>query len=192
MDDTANWVITQGQALTTWYGGGSATCSITNFDQAASYSVTYEVLDKHLFTTNALTATGTYDTNDHTVLGHTVEKVSEVETRVSVVERGKANKQSMAYFTPTFFNAWVADTPFGYYKDDMGRVWFKGGLKSGTIGSAACILMVGFRPSQTLTFVVISNGAIGKLTIDSLGNLIPVSGSNVSFSLDGISFRAEQ
>ena len=186
------WNIATSATQPTAYGKEMAWQYDSDFDPAASYSATYEVLDKYLYTTNAVSATGTYDTNDHTVLGHTVEKVSEVETRVSVVEKGKANKQSMAYFTPTFFNAWVADTPFGYYKDDMGIVRFKGGLKSGTLNTNACIMMVGFRPTQTLTFTVISNGAIGKLTIDSLGNVIPVSGSNVSFSFDGISFRAEQ
>ena len=182
------------------YGKYIARIPPTLYDPAASYSVTYEVLDEYLFTTNALTATGTYDTNDHTVLGHTVEKVSEVETKVSVVERGKANKNQMSWIAPTLLNGWVnlggVTATSGYYKDEFGLVRLRGYIKSGitTQGTILFTLPLGYRPAATEGFMVYANdgASIGTISISSGGNVAFITGSSLDMSLSGVSFRAEQ
>ena len=177
-----------------------ASITVGNYDASASYSTSYEVLDKHLYTTNAITATGTYDTNDHTVLGHTVEKVSEVETMVSVVERGKANKNQMSWIAPTLLNGWVnlggVTATSGYYKDEFGLVRLRGYIKSGitTQGTILFTLPLGYRPAATEGFMVYANdgASIGTISISSGGNVAFITGSSLDMSLSGVSFRAEQ
>lgn len=92
----------------------------------------------------------------------------------------------------TFTNSWVnfdTDRPAGFYKD-RGRTYLTGLLKSGTVGSSAFTLPSGYRPASVngLIFAVDSNGAFGVIVILSTGTVIPSSGSNVYFSLEGISF----
>ena len=187
-----NWVV---QPMVDSYGTERVYTIIALFDPTASYSVTYEVLDKYLYTTNALTATGTYDTNDHTVLGHTVEKVAEIETRVSVVERGKANKNQGNYIAPVLLNSWVnyggTDAVAGYMLDDFGWVNIKGRIKSGTIGQTAWVMPVGLRPKETLRFTASSNDLFGEVKVSTDGTIVPTVGSNVSFNIQ-IRYRAEQ
>jgi hypothetical protein len=102
----------------------------------------------------------------------------------------KANKVQEAWITPTLTNAWVAfDTRTAKYKKtEFGRVYLKGIVKSGTIGSAIFTLPVGYRPDETLTYAIVSNGAFGYVTINTDGTVICTLGSNVSVSLSGISF----
>ena len=194
--DNHNWTIENNLLYS--YGLFRAYTS-TNFDPTAFYEVTYEVLDKYLYTTNALTATGTYDTNDHTVLGHTVEKVSEVETRVSVVERGKANAQQPNWIAPTLLNGWVnyggINDTVAYFKDSLGMIHLKGFMSGGTLGVSAFLLPVGYRPLLAATFATVANNAIGAITVTSSGGVIMgANGLGTGwFSLSSIPpFRAEQ
>ena len=194
--DNHNWTIENNLLYS--YGLFRAYTS-TNFDPTAFYEVTYEVLDKYLYTTNALTATGTYDTNDHTVLGHTVEKVSEVETRVSVVERGKANAQQPNWIAPTLLNGWVnyggINDTVAYFKDSLGMIHLKGFISGGTLGVSAFPLPVGYRPLLAATFATVANNAIGAITVTSSGGVIMgANGLGTGwFSLSSIPpFRAEQ
>ena len=100
-----------------------------------------------------------------------------------------------AWTAPTLTNAWIN---FGgtlgtaaYRKDAMGFVHLKGVVKSGTIGSAIFELPVGYRPAGDTRFPVVSNNAFGVCAISSAGSVVPTVGSNVSFSLDGITFRGD-
>lgn len=95
----------------------------------------------------------------------------------------------------TFQNSWV---DFGgtaqtcaYLKDSMGFVHLKGLMKSGTIGAVAFNLPAGFRPLAFARFGSISNGSFGAIDLSAAGDFTPAAGSNTSFSLDGITFRAE-
>ncbi len=93
----------------------------------------------------------------------------------------------------SFLNSWVNyDTAnwngAAYRRVSSGMVILRGLIKSGTVGSAAFTLPVGYRPSKNMTFAVPSNDAFGRLTIDSSGNVNPTIGSNVYFALDGVTF----
>ena len=95
---------------------------------------------------------------------------------------------------PAFENSWVnygsGFESAGFYKDPFGRVHLKGLVKTGTVGVAMFTLPSGYRPSATVLFSVHSNGAEGRVDINSSGAVIAVSPSNNAYvSLDGISFR---
>jgi hypothetical protein len=97
-----------------------------------------------------------------------------------------------AWIAPTFVNSWVNfGAPYqtaGYFKDAGGVVHIRGLIKSGTVGSAAFVLPTGYRPSATSIFTTSANSAFGETRIDASGNVTPTTGSNVYFSLDGITF----
>jgi hypothetical protein len=89
----------------------------------------------------------------------------------------------------------VFSTP-AYYKDSRGQVYLKGLIKNGTIVPNVLLftLPAGYRPSETLIFdattYAASSYVVGRVDINSLGEVRFVSGGNTFFSLDGISFRA--
>ena len=98
------------------------------------------------------------------------------------------------YFDVTFLNAW---TNFGsgwanssYSKDSSGYVRLRGMLKSGTVGTTAFNIPVGFRPAATASFSVLSNGLFGRVDISSAGDVTPQPPCNNAYvSLDGIQFQ---
>lgn len=94
---------------------------------------------------------------------------------------------------PTLQNSWVAYgagvTDPGYYKDG-GRVYLQGTVKSGVIGSLPIFtLPLGLRPAGWLNFANSSNSSVGQVSINAAGEVVPLAGSNLYFSLDGVSFR---
>lgn len=103
-----------------------------------------------------------------------------------------------SYIAPSFSNSWVnygsVYSIAGYYKDKFGIVHLRGLIKSGTINAAAFTLPSGYRPAyRHMQATVSNNGAaeiISRIDVDTNGDVIPVTGSNTYFSLDGISFRA--
>ncbi len=189
-----NWLLTRTSDVND-NGIASALISAALYDPTASYSVTYQILDKYLFTTNSLSQSATYSTNDHTVLQEVVREVDDVETRVSVLEITKANRQQPQWIAPTLLNGWVnfgaPASTIGYFKDEMGFVHVKGKIKSGTIGANALIFLVGYRPLENHTITTTSNGVYGNFNILPDGSLLTIAGSNVSFDLD-CTFLAEQ
>lgn len=93
---------------------------------------------------------------------------------------------------PTLLNGWVnaaAGQEVFYYKDTQGRVQVRGRIKDGTMGAAAFTFPAGSRPSTQRSFPVDSNGAFGRVFINSDGQLIPNVGTNTLIVLDPISFR---
>jgi hypothetical protein len=95
-----------------------------------------------------------------------------------------------AWTAVTFANSWVnfdAAHPTQYRK--IGEdVEIRGAIKSGTVAQAAFTLPVGYRPSQEQTYAVVSNGALGILTINLTGTVVPATGSNVYFYLPSLRF----
>jgi hypothetical protein len=102
----------------------------------------------------------------------------------------------IAWTAPTLLNSWVnygdVWSTAGYYKDENGRVHLKGLVKNGTIDQNIFVLPAGFRPSKYLLFPVQTVDTIGRCNIKSDGGVQPDVGSANWFSLDGISFLAEQ
>jgi hypothetical protein len=94
--------------------------------------------------------------------------------------------------TVGFTNGW---TNFGsvygtaaFRFDADGTVRLRGLIKSGTLNTAAFTLPAGFRPPSSRLFVAWANATLASVEIDPSGAVIPNGGSNLSMTLDGITF----
>lgn len=102
-----------------------------------------------------------------------------------------------SWTAPTLLNSWVnfggSRVTAGYWKDKYGVVHLRGVIKSGTTTNPTVLftLPTGYRPTGRNYFAVSSNGAFGSCFIDSDGNVYFEAGSNVAYSLCGITFRTE-
>lgn len=92
-------------------------------------------------------------------------------------------------FGGTWANYGGSFEPAQYWKDYAGIVHLGGMVKSGTIGTTIFTLPAGYRPQTILTFAVFSNNAFGYCQVNPDGTVVASGGSNVSFSLSGITFR---
>lgn len=108
----------------------------------------------------------------------------------------KRNLALPDWITPTLSGTWVAfGAPYatpGYWRDSAGIVHLRGVAKSGAVGTTIFTLPAGLRPGFEMIMVSFSGGAFGVIVIQTNGNVVANSGSNASFVLDGMSFRAEQ
>lgn len=100
---------------------------------------------------------------------------------------------SPTWTAPSFLNSWVNDASglfntAGYYKDQFGRVYLRGLVKTGTVGLPIFNLPAGFRPAKENVFATVSNGVFADARVEPDGDVVAAAGSNVWFSLDGISF----
>ena len=97
---------------------------------------------------------------------------------------------------PGFDNSWVnwgaPNFDAGYWKDPFGFVHLQGVIKSGTVGDSSFTLPPGLRPAATAgPFIVLSNGAAGRVDVGADGTVTPISPSdNTYVSLQGIYFQA--
>lgn len=112
---------------------------------------------------------------------------NETDTRLTTLQTAPT------WTAPTFQNGWTNyDTTYqlaGYQKDAWGRVYLKGLVRSGTVGSCIFTLPDGFRPPRrTLHAVQTHNDTIGRLDVLPTGCVTPVTASNLWVSLDDISF----
>lgn len=94
----------------------------------------------------------------------------------------------------TLQNSWVNYgpnyNPAGYWKDPFGIVHLRGIISSGTMSTTAFTLPPGYLPANREQFACVSNYSVGAVEILPTGTVFPFVGSNVYFSLDGITFRA--
>lgn len=96
---------------------------------------------------------------------------------------------------PTLLNSWVdlggTSRAAGYYVDALGIVHLEGSIQTGTAvaGTQLFQLPEGLRPSERLYFIVNSSSGVGTLYIDPDGFVYFESGSNLSFSFNGVYFR---
>ena len=96
----------------------------------------------------------------------------------------------------TLQNSWVLDAGFSapqYTKAADGLVSVKGFIRNGSMTDDSIIatLPAGYRPGLRALFATYTNGAVGRIDIDSSGNIRFRSGSNAWFSMDGTTFYAE-
>ena len=103
--------------------------------------------------------------------------------------------KSETVIAPVLQNSWVnyggSRTVAGYWKDKDSIVHLEGLIKSGTTASPTLLftLPAGYRPSGRQYFPVYSNDLFGSLFIEITGLVYFQTGSNVSFSLSGVSFK---
>lgn len=135
-----------------------------------------------------------------------LKKIEEIRTQISMLPDSsaalaeankiiatKAASALDAWTTPTLLNSWVnfggGFFNAGFYKDPFGIVHLRGVIASGVLAQAAFVLPAGYIPTSTVMVGVNSNDAMGRLHIDTTGQVIPRIGSNVFFTLDSITFR---
>lgn len=94
-------------------------------------------------------------------------------------------------FTNSWANFGGSEQTAQYMKDASGFVHLRGMIKSGTITASAFTLPSGYVPAANENFVVVSNGAMGYVSINNVGAVTPNAGSNVWVSLAGITFQAD-
>jgi hypothetical protein len=102
------------------------------------------------------------------------------------------------WITPNLINDWVQYGDIwetaAYYKDDFGIVHIKGMVKDGTLGSPAFVLPSGYRPSKSTFIAAVyfdgTSYGVGRIEIQSNGNVIPRTASNRLVSFGYTSFRA--
>jgi len=100
------------------------------------------------------------------------------------------NPKIPAWVAPTFTNSWANGGSAAYTKDNMNCVMLRSFITSGTVGTAAFTLPVGYRPVTQESFAVNSNGALGIVTVATNGAVNINSGSNVYLYLSNIRFQA--
>jgi hypothetical protein len=100
----------------------------------------------------------------------------------------------LEWIEPSLLNGWVnydnVRPQVAYAKDSLGWIHIKGLIKGGSIGQPAFIFPEKYRIQDVeKSFSVVSNSAFGVFKVDEPnGAATPYIGSNVWFSLDGISF----
>ena len=105
----------------------------------------------------------------------------------------KANKKQEAWISPTLLNG--ATGTVQYRKNEMGRVEFRGNLRSNS-GSSLFILPDGYRPREDCVFIApISNqlkDTIRRFKIISIGSFYGgLAYGDFEFSLSGVSFPVD-
>ncbi|CAB4216881.1 hypothetical protein UFOVP1590_4 [uncultured Caudovirales phage] len=97
--------------------------------------------------------------------------------------------------TPTLANSWVdgggGEVAFGYYKDSMGVVYFRGAVKSGTLGVTILntALSAAYRPaSGSRTFVTFCNAtpSAALIQIATDGNIYIAGPANTVVGFNGV------
>lgn len=117
-----------------------------------------------------------------------------VSTAQQAALDAKADKALEAWTAPTLTNSWISNgsgyNSVGFYKDSFGVVHLRGLIESGSMQASAFTLPVGYRPPAREFFGTVSNALFGSVFVDPDGTVVPWSGSNTWFSLDGLTFRA--
>lgn len=95
------------------------------------------------------------------------------------------------WFNASLNSGWsnTYGSPFpaaGYTIDQSGRVTCRGTVNGGT--ATIFTLPVNFRPTSTMLFSTIANGATGRLQVDSSGNVTLPTGTATGVDLSSISF----
>jgi len=179
-----------------------ANITVTNNILISPYTISANNAAIRLFANNYICANniitgGTYyiglDTS--TFIGKTSNNLIDAGTSASDVLGTKQNVQ----YTPVtvFSNSWVNfGSPYsnaGYLKDENGFVHLRGVVSGGTVNLKAFSLPTRHCPEATILVPVISNGVLAVCKIDTSGDgggvTLLTGGSNVSFHLDGISFK---
>lgn len=180
------------------YGNEGLYTLAANFDPSATYSVTYLMLDK----SPIVPFTGSYASNEKSMLEELKEAVQQNATSVSVLMNKKVEKNvPVVQIKPTLLNGWVEYLSgyhhVRYYKDSSGIVHLTGLVKTGAINTEMFKLAEGYRPVATIVFAQqASTGSTARLDIFPGGgvyfNYAASWNTDSWVSLDGISFVAEQ
>jgi len=125
-------------------------------------------------------------------------QINSSQIKDQAITASKISPLAVAWTAPTLQNNWVnynasLYTPASYSKDSIGMVHLRGLIKNGvtTIDTTIFTLPAGCRPIKAMHIPVASNGAFGNIKIEVNGEVKFQVGSSSWFSLDGITFYAE-
>ena len=146
----------------------------SQYDQSATYTVTYLPLDLYLLTGPVQAIDGEYSANLKTTVDTLARSQADALTRVSVLESQKAGKEQPQWIMPTLLNGWVnydgGYEQSGYLKDSFGFVHIRGFIKSGNgaSGTSLFTLPKGYRPLTSCGFPALSsnNSALAPIIIE--------------------------
>lgn len=99
-----------------------------------------------------------------------------------------------SWTAPTLLGSWSnygsGYNPAGYFQDAFGIVHLRGLVQGGTQGTTVFTLPSGSRPANQMLFVAISNNLLGRIGVDTSGNVIAdlLSSPGTWISLDGMTF----
>ncbi|NWL90436.1 hypothetical protein DMN77_23070 [Paenibacillus sp. 79R4] len=164
-------------------GGQRAVCPMPNFDQSASYSVTYLKLDK----SPVVPILGVVAANEKAQLSDLTSGVAEALHGVSVLTQKKAEKDAPGWITPTLLNGWVVYSgyPTLSIRKDSNNLYFDGLIKGGVYSPNTLIaqLPAGYRPRLAKVVDVPCLTGAGEYSIAHL--LIHGDGKILIFSSPG-------
>jgi hypothetical protein len=177
------------------YGKQMAIIYTSNYDQAATYTATYLMLDR----SPVVPFIGSYAANEKTLLADLVDSVQQNTARVSVLENKKADKDNPAWLTPTLLNGWSSSS-VKYLKMNDELVVIRGITTGGVVapGTLLFTLPVGYRPGNLTEIRVRSSNGSGvespnaTIMIDSAGQVKTQNTTYMTVWLDGLSFLAEK
>ena len=119
-----------------------------------------------------------------------------IESAILAIAEAIKNNEATGFIDASYENAWVRyDTTYrnaAYMRTSTGRVFIRGMIKGGVMNTDAFTVPEGFRPLERVLLATICNGAIGRVDILPTGEVRPLTGSSAWFSLDGLSWQAEQ
>lgn len=149
------------------YGRRRAFISSGSFNQNSIYEVTY-IAEPWSKSSYIQTVNVEYVTNIKTALDRTIQKVTDLETRVSEIPKIYAKKHhNPLIITPTLINGWStsASQPVIYYKDQFGYVYIEGYIYNANVtDQMAFVLIEGYRPSRPIF--------LGSVSADSKGHAV--------------------
>lgn len=113
----------------------------------------------------------------------------------SGVSAGKINGvtvplTSAAWIVPTLINSFTATEGLGYLKDPIGWMQLRGALSTGTSGTVAFVLPVGYRPGVDSFYAAVQAGGLNSVEVQANGNVIPFFSSS-ALRLTNVRFLAE-
>jgi len=78
-----------------------------------------------------------------------------------------------------FANSWAnfGGMPAAYFRDLTGRVYVRGQITTGALGTSAFTLPVGYRPSAAINFACSSSSAFGMVVVGTGGTVVPTTGT---------------
>ncbi len=104
---------------------------------------------------------------------------------------GTGTYDPSVWISPTLQNSWAQQTNYstvGYYKDENGWVYLRGGLVGGVAPNVMFTLPVGYRPSKIAIFGTDSASGPGRITVNTDGTVVPTVAASNNAGLDGIMF----
>lgn len=93
-----------------------------------------------------------------------------------------------AAFTNSWANNGAGYTAAAYWFDREGKVHLEGSVDTGSSGTSAFTLPVGYRPATSKVFAIDANGSHGTATIGTDGTVVLTAASTANTHLNGISF----